>query len=207
MITAKVSSKVPALTKAIEEEMHKAAVAAAHDIGTRFLGFHRAQRMRGQRPGVKATTKGLVAQLGYTINDTPGNVTVTMGSKSPIVRQLEEGVTYTQPRTIPFSSMGKARKKTIREKSKARKLVMIRRRDGKRFLADPKFGRGFHGVGFSTRRDIRALEFVATVARNVVVPPLLGFKLKWQEWQPKAVKRAIDAGRFALKAARRRVRG
>lgn len=117
------------LTKLLEttpEELDRVMPGVAKRIGYRYLGFHRARRMRGP-PGVFATgtppserganapitnrTSGLRAHFKVDVTGTKfDRLAVSMGTKSVVALQQEQGATLTagdgRYMAIPFSRWG-----------------------------------------------------------------------------------------------------
>jgi hypothetical protein len=204
MIRVKMESNVDALMKATDEELRKAQYATGHRVGQRFLGFHRARRMRGGE-GVKATKDGLRKQFSYKITERdPGDVIVTMGTPSRVARELEEGATITAKSgklLVPFSKHARARRKTILALAREKKLIRFVAKDNREYLA-------FSSPSFFTKRGtIRRLQIVAHLRERVKLLPRLKFHETWAEYLPKAIEIAKNGVKYALAAARRRVRG
>jgi hypothetical protein len=200
--------------KAAPQELDRAMVGVANRIGYRYLGFHRARRMRGP-PGVRATNRGLPRQFRVDVTGTKlDRLRVDIGTRSPVAILHERGGTTRSSGgglAVPFSSLSKAEQKRAKALlrqtrnvlqarsqgfnlvgSKGRKvkgLFVIRRKDGRRFLAEARGG---------------GIKFLFHLEQQVVNRPLLGFFALWKEFRPTAIKLFNQGIRFALAATRRK---
>lgn len=143
MISIQIDHKrLSKLLETTPEELDRVMPGVAKRIGYRYLGFHRARRMRGP-PGVFATgtppserglngaitnkTSGLKAHFRVDVSGTKfDRLSVTMGTRSIVALQQEQGATLTagggRYMAIPLSKWGgtKLTRATI---ARARKMI------------------------------------------------------------------------------------
>lgn len=197
------SKRVQQVLSATPAELFKAQVEAGKRVGDRYLAHHRARRMRGGI-GVRGTAKGIRTHFKRDVTGTNlGNMVLTMGTKSRVAIEHERGGTLTPGKRsallIPFSKFSRQRQKTFRALAKAGKLIVIRARDGRAYLARPTTSRKQFQAQFAKQENL-----VAHLQRTVRLKPRLGFHAEWPGYIPKAMQIFKAAVPAAINAARRK---
>jgi hypothetical protein len=213
------SARLLRVLKAAPQELDRAMVGVANRIGFRYLGFHRARRMRGP-PGVRATNRGLPRQFRVDVTGTKlDRLRVSIGTRSGVALLHERGGTTRSKAgalAVPFSSLSKAEQKTAkrllrqtRDVIRARNRGEVLRKKGRRVKSLDVFviesrKKGKNRFLVQKRGTRGGLKFLFHLEKKVVNKPILGFFALWKEFRPTAIKLFNQGIRFALAATRRK---
>lgn len=198
------SARLQKLFQLAPDELKRALNEAAGRVGSRFIGYHRARRLRGP-PGVRGTrAQGFLSrkQIDYTVKGTTlANVVLDIRAKTRIAVEHEEGrAVYARDSSsllVPMPQNGKFPSRS--QLKRARRLA----REGKLIAVQSK-GKTYLGERRSARGKLRLL-FV--LKKKVQMKPRLAFFQTWREFKATQGRKLFFAGiSFAIAAARRRAR-
>jgi len=199
------SARLQRLFKLAPNELKQAVTATAGNVGKRFIGYHRARRLRGP-PGVRGTRRGFLSRnlIDYTVKGTTlNNVVLDIRTKSRIPAEHETGKEILardgKSLLVPMPQNGKfptrAQLRRARGLAKAGKLIRIDAKDGKTYLGERRGRRGL-------------LRLLFVLLKKVKMKPRLAFYATWREFKSSGQARKLfySGISFAINAARRKAR-
>lgn len=216
--------KLQRLLRAAPQELDNVLPIVGGRIGQRYLGFHRARRLRGP-PGVRgtrgtATNPGLLSAFRVDTHweRSAGKFEITVGTNNLIAKQHEYGATLRAfgggKMAVPMPWLSRSQVK------RARRLLIqsknVRRAASEGFdLRRGKQGRqkqrglvyiASKGREMLAERRGGQLNFLFTLRDQVTIPARLAFRATVREFRPQAIKMFHQGIGYALAAARRRAR-
>lgn len=224
MVEAKVDTlQAEKFFEGLPRDVAKAMKTAAATVGKRYLGYHRAQRMRGVQGaiGIRGTRKGLQSHFRYEVEgETLDDIKVTIGTKSRVALEFEEGrkIVSKQGRFLlvplpPAVDANGRVKKSVRNLLKAKKLFILR---------SPSTGRAFLAGGLSKRSFTKKKKEAAAAGapighrsgvvlyfilkKDVQEKKRLEFFQLFEQWKAKGVEIFTKSLRYAIAAAARKRR-
>ncbi len=188
---------------------------AGAELGRRYIGFHRAQRLRGRTAGgrgVRGTRRGLLSQFAYQVTGQRlSDIQVKIGTRSRVALEHELGIVRRAPAgrnlRIPFSSItDKGRlparvKKLLRESGEVLQasrsgFELVRRtRKGRQITRRNPLVRIESGSGTYLAEIVNAkgnkprdrLRLLFHLHPQAVIPARLDFRALFRSWNNQAL--------------------